>query len=77
MSCCGQKRSALSQPRPAAPATRRRRPSALKASKLTSIPGHLGGARASAAMLAFLARKARSGQSQGAVQQARRASGRR
>jgi hypothetical protein len=61
MSCCCQKRGARNQGRQAAPAAVRRGPSSSKASKLAGIPGQLGGARASAAMRAFLARKARYG----------------
>lgn len=61
MSCCGQKRSALNQRRQAAPAAAGRGPSPSQASKLANIPGQSGDARASAALRAFLARKARSG----------------
>ena len=61
MSCCGQKRSALNQRRQAAPTAVRRGPSPSQASKLANIPGQPGDGRASAALRAFLARKARSG----------------
>lgn len=61
MSCCGEKRNALNQGRQAAPAAAQRGPSQAKASKLAGIPGQPGDARASAAVRAFLARKARSG----------------
>ena len=61
MSCCGQKRSALNQSRQAGSPAVRREPSTQKASKLTGLSGRPGGARASAALRAFLARKAHSG----------------
>ena len=61
MSCCGEKRNALNQRRQVTPAAALRGPSQSKASNLAGIPGQPGGPRASAAIRAFLARKARSG----------------
>jgi hypothetical protein len=59
MSCCGQKRNALKQSRPAAPRPASPEPAAPKATKLASLPGQLAGEKGRAALLAFLARKGR------------------
>lgn len=60
MSCCGKKRRALKSGQ-AAPTAAGRGASPGKSSKLASIPGQPGEARASAAIRAFLARKSRPG----------------
>jgi hypothetical protein len=58
MSCCGQKRSALKQGSPAAPAKTPRARSTPRSWRQGSSPGQRNQLNPSAAMLAYLARNA-------------------